>query len=130
MLRLLRAVPATVGAVRIDPGDRDAHAAILETFYGDVDEAAAIAAISLVSADSPLGMPNGAFVVTVDWYGAVPRTYVVWTRDNVIPASCNVASHARSTLSRTRRAPSANSSVRIDCSLNSRPFSPPSSRTL
>ncbi|MFH8597874.1 hypothetical protein [Streptomyces rimosus] len=76
VLRLLRAVPATVGAVRIDPGDRDAHAAILEISYGDVDEAAVIVAISLLGADGPLGMRNGAFVVMVDWYGgAVPCTY-------------------------------------------------------
>ncbi|WP_221773194.1 hypothetical protein [Streptomyces sp. WAC 06725] len=106
--------------MRIDPGDRDAHAAILKIFYGDVDEAAATAAISLLGADGPLGMAAEAFVVRADRYGAVPHTYVVWTRDNVIPASCNVASHARSTLSRTRRAPSANSSARIRCSWHSR----------
>ncbi|WP_030645092.1 alpha/beta fold hydrolase [Streptomyces rimosus] len=86
VLRLLRAVPAAVGAVRIDPGDRDAHAAIREILYGDVGEAAAIAAISLLSADGPLGMATEAFAVTADRYGTVPRTYVVCTRDNVIPA--------------------------------------------
>ncbi|WP_158717092.1 hypothetical protein, partial [Streptomyces rimosus] len=37
-------------------------------------EAVAIVAISFVGADGPLGMAAGAFVVTVDWYGAVPRT--------------------------------------------------------
>ncbi|MFI9228446.1 hypothetical protein [Streptomyces rimosus] len=73
--------------MRVDPGDRDAHAAILEISYGDVDEAAVIVAISLVSADSSLGMPYGAFVVTVEWYGgAVPCTYVGCRRGNVIPA--------------------------------------------
>ncbi len=72
--------------VRIDPGDRDAHAAIREIFYGDVGEAAAIAAISLLGADSPLSIATEAFTVTADCYGAVPHTYVVCTRDDVIPA--------------------------------------------
>ncbi|MGW7554959.1 hypothetical protein [Streptomyces rimosus] len=61
--------------MRIDPGDRDVHAAILEIFYGDVDEAAATAAISLLGADGPLGMAAKAFTVRTDRYGAVPHTY-------------------------------------------------------
>jgi pimeloyl-ACP methyl ester carboxylesterase len=42
---LLAADPAVIGALRIDAGDRSSHAAIRETFYGDVDEATATAAI-------------------------------------------------------------------------------------
>jgi pimeloyl-ACP methyl ester carboxylesterase len=87
VLRLLRADPAAVGAVRIDPGDRDGHAAIRETFYGDVDEATATAAISLLSSDSPLGIPIEAFTVTAGRYGTVPHAYVVCTKDNAIPAA-------------------------------------------
>ncbi|MFK0296298.1 alpha/beta fold hydrolase [Streptomyces sp. NPDC090442] len=87
VLRLLRADPAGVGAVRIDPDDRDGHAAIRETFYGDVDEATAAAAISLLSADSPLGIPTEAFTVTAGRYGTVPHTYVVCTKDNTIPVA-------------------------------------------
>ncbi|MGN5377173.1 hypothetical protein ACQ4WX_04255 [Streptomyces lasalocidi] len=64
VLRLLRADPTGVGAVRINPGDRDGHAAIHETLYGDVDETAATVAISLLSADRPLGIPAEAFTVT------------------------------------------------------------------
>ncbi|RLU79725.1 hypothetical protein CTZ27_36460 [Streptomyces griseocarneus] len=87
VLRLLRADPAGVGAVRIDPGDREGHAAIRETFYGDVDEATATAAIGLLGADSPLGIPTEAFTVTAGRYGTVPHTYVVCTKDNVIPVA-------------------------------------------
>ncbi|MEU9338476.1 alpha/beta hydrolase [Streptomyces sp. NPDC048290] len=86
-LRLLRADPAAVGAVRIDPGDPGNHAAIRETFYADVDEATAIAAISLLSTDSPLGIPLDPFTVTPDHYGTVPHSYVVCTRDNALPVA-------------------------------------------
>ncbi|MEU7261458.1 hypothetical protein AB0B21_37505 [Streptomyces rimosus] len=72
--------------MRLDPGERDAHASTHETFYGDVDETMATAAISLLSADGPLGVATEAFTVRADRYGTVPHTYVVCTRDNVIPA--------------------------------------------
>jgi pimeloyl-ACP methyl ester carboxylesterase len=84
-MRLLRADPAAVGAVRIDTGDRDAHAAIRETFYADVDEATATAAIGLLSTDSPVGVPVEKFAVTAGRYGTVPHTYVVCTQDNALP---------------------------------------------
>ncbi|WEB38233.1 hypothetical protein MOV08_02220 [Streptomyces yunnanensis] len=89
MLRLLRADPAGMGAVRIDPGDRDGHAAIRETFYGDVDETAATAtaAISLLSADRPLGIPTETFTVTAGRYGTVPHNSVVCAKDNTIPVA-------------------------------------------
>ncbi|MFK0050244.1 hypothetical protein ACIQU4_40320 [Streptomyces sp. NPDC090741] len=73
--------------MRIDPGDRNGHAAIRETFYGDVDEATATAAISLLNTDSPLGIPAEAFTVTADRYGTAPHTCVVCPSDNPIPAA-------------------------------------------
>ena len=82
---LLRADPAVVGALRIDTGDRGRHAAIRETFYGDVDEATATAAITLLSPDAPAGVPAEAFTVTHGRYGAIPHTYVTCTKDNAVP---------------------------------------------
>ena len=50
---LLAADPAVIGGLRIDTSDRGRHAAIREAFYGDVDEATATAAITLLSSDAP-----------------------------------------------------------------------------
>jgi pimeloyl-ACP methyl ester carboxylesterase len=83
--RLLRADPAATGALRIDTGDPGAHAAIRETFYGDVDEVTAMAAISLLSPDGPAGITAEAFAVTSERYGAIPHTYVACTKDTTIP---------------------------------------------
>ncbi|SRR5712691_4349256 len=83
--RLFRADLAATGAARIDPGESGAHAAIRETFYGDVDEATATAAISLLSPDGPLGLAAEALAVTSDRYGAIPHTYVACTKDNTLP---------------------------------------------
>jgi len=82
---LLLADPAVTGALRIDTGDRGRHAAIRETFYGDVDEATATAAISLLSPDAPVGVPAEAFTVTNGRYGAIPHAYVTCTKDNTFP---------------------------------------------
>ena len=77
--------PAAIGALRIDTGDRGRHAAIRETFYGDVDEATATAAITLLSPDAPLGVPAETFTVTRGRYGTIPHTYVTCEKDNAIP---------------------------------------------
>lgn len=82
---LVAADPMVVGALRLDTGDPGRHAAIREAFYGDVDEATAEAAISLLGSDAPLGVPAEAFPVTADRYGTVPHAYVVCTKDNAIP---------------------------------------------
>jgi pimeloyl-ACP methyl ester carboxylesterase len=82
---LLSADPAVTGALRIDPGDRGRHAAIREAFYGDVDEATATAAITLLGSDAPAGVPAEAFTVTRGRYGEIPHTYVTCTKDNTIP---------------------------------------------
>jgi hypothetical protein len=52
-----------------------------------VDEATATAAISLLSADSPLGVSTETFTVTAGRYGTVPHTYVVCTKDNAVPVA-------------------------------------------
>lgn len=82
---LLAADPAVIGGLRIDTSDRGRHAAIREAFYGDVDEATAAAAITLLSSDAPVGVPAEAFTVTHGRYGAIPHSYVACTRDNTIP---------------------------------------------
>ena len=85
--RLLRADPAVVGALRIDTGERAGHAAIRETFYNDVGEATATAAISMLTCDGPAGIAAEAFAVTGDRYGSIPHSYVVCANDNVVPGA-------------------------------------------
>jgi pimeloyl-ACP methyl ester carboxylesterase len=82
---LLTADPAIVGAFRVDTGDRNCHAAIRETFYGDVDEATAEAAISLLGCDAPASVLTESFTVTTGRYGSIPHTYVICTKDNTLP---------------------------------------------
>jgi pimeloyl-ACP methyl ester carboxylesterase len=84
---LLLGDPAAVGAFRIDAGDRDRHAAIRETFYGDVDDATAEAAIGLLGSDAPASLVAEAFAVTAGRYGTIPHTYVICTRDKTMPAA-------------------------------------------
>lgn len=79
--------PAVTGALRLDTGDASRHAALRETFYGDVDNAAAAAAIALFSSDGPVGILGETLAVTTRRYGSVPHTYVVCTRDKVIPVA-------------------------------------------
>jgi pimeloyl-ACP methyl ester carboxylesterase len=82
---LLAADPAVVGALRIDPGDPGRHAVIRQTFYGDVDEVTAAAAVGLLTPDASTGVSKEAFPVTPGRYGTIPHTYVVCTRDNTNP---------------------------------------------
>jgi hypothetical protein len=63
------------------------EAPMFHGIYGDVDEATATAAISLLGTVSPLGVPAEALTVTAGRYGAVPHTYVVCTKDNAIPVA-------------------------------------------
>jgi pimeloyl-ACP methyl ester carboxylesterase len=85
--RLIAADPAVVGAARIDTGDPDRHDLIRETFYNDVDERTANAAIALLGSDGPVGIPGEALTISPQRYGSVPHSYVVCGRDNVIPAA-------------------------------------------
>ena len=82
---LLGADPAAVGALRVDTGDRGLHAAIRETFYGDVDDATAAAAIGLLGPDAPAGITTEPVTVTPGRYGTIPHTYVTCTKDNAVP---------------------------------------------
>lgn len=84
---LLRADPEAVGAARLDLDDMSSHPAIRETFYADVDEDTAQAAISLLTPDGPLGIPAETFPVTTARYGSVPHAYVVCTQDNALPVA-------------------------------------------
>jgi hypothetical protein len=64
MTSLLRGDPMAIGATRIDPGNRDEHAAIRAAFYNDVDEVTATAVISRLSPDATLGIGAEAYTVT------------------------------------------------------------------
>jgi pimeloyl-ACP methyl ester carboxylesterase len=82
----LCADPPTVGALRIDPQSPDAayRAGLRDAFYNDVEDDVAEAAIALLSYDAPFGIASGATNLTGEGWGAVPRTYVLCTRDNAI----------------------------------------------
>jgi pimeloyl-ACP methyl ester carboxylesterase len=80
----LAADPMAVGALRFDTGDSTRHAALVETFYGDVPADVAAAAISLLSSDAPAGMAAEPFTATAARYGRLPHTYVVCEQDNAI----------------------------------------------
>jgi pimeloyl-ACP methyl ester carboxylesterase len=81
---LLAADPAATGSLRIDPGAADRHAAIRETFYGDVDEPTANAATALLGVDGPFGIPGEVLNVTPERFGSVPHTYLVCRQDRAV----------------------------------------------
>ena len=100
---LLAADWDAVGALRLDNGDQGRHAAIRETFFGDVDDVTAAAAISLLTPDASTGVSRETFPVTAGRYGAIPHTYVTCARDKAVPFALNSASSRRSTPSPARR---------------------------
>ncbi len=83
--RLMAADPAVVGALRMDTRDPARRDEIKETFYNDVDDRTADAAIALLTPDAPLGFSTEVLTVTAQRYGSVPHSYVVCGRDNAIP---------------------------------------------
>jgi hypothetical protein len=78
--------PAVIGALRLDPASPDPsyRQLLRDAFYGDVDTAVADAAIGLLAPDAPAGIATGATTLTADGWGAVPRSYVVCTRDRAV----------------------------------------------
>ncbi|MFI5799956.1 alpha/beta fold hydrolase [Streptomyces sp. NPDC051677] len=81
-----RADPAAIGALRLDlaSDDADYRRQLRDAFYGDVDPAAADAALALLTPDAPAGIALGATTLTRDGWGSVPRTYVTSAQDMVI----------------------------------------------
>ncbi|MFF5979438.1 alpha/beta fold hydrolase [Streptomyces olindensis] len=80
---MLRADPATVGAMRLDLASSDPtyRERLREALYGDVAPAVAEAAAGLMSPDAPAGVALGVTTLTREGWGSVPRSYVVCTRD-------------------------------------------------
>ncbi len=78
--------PAAVGALRVDvsSADPDYRQRLRDAFYGDLDPAAADAAIALLTPDAPAGIALGATTLTADGWGSLPRSYIVCTRDMCI----------------------------------------------
>ncbi|MER6443271.1 alpha/beta fold hydrolase [Streptomyces sp. NPDC001185] len=87
VIRLFAADPAVVGALRIDTLDPARRDEIKETFYNDVDDHAADAAITLLRSDAPAGVITEELTVTEQRYGSVPHSYVVCGQDNTIPVA-------------------------------------------
>jgi pimeloyl-ACP methyl ester carboxylesterase len=75
--------PATVGALRLDVTSPDPayRHKLREAFYGDVDPAAADAAIALLTPDCPAGLGTGTTTLTAAGWGSVPRSYIKCTQD-------------------------------------------------
>ncbi len=84
---LLVADPAQDGAFRQDTGDDERYPSLQEVFYGDVDDATAAAAISLLTPDGPTGMAGEPVTVTPQRYGTIPHTYLVCLQDKVVPVA-------------------------------------------
>ena len=84
MVLRLAGDPATLGALRLDTGDQGCQAAIRDAFYGDVDDATAAAAISLLGPDAPFGIPTEPITVTAGRYGTIPHTYVTSAKDHTL----------------------------------------------
>lgn len=82
---LLAADPAVVGALRLDLGDHSRRDAVRNTFYHDVDDVTAQAAVSLLTPDGPSAFASESLSVTADRYGSINHTYVVCTQDRVVP---------------------------------------------
>jgi hypothetical protein len=78
--------PAVTGAMRLDPGSPDPayRQQLLACFYADVDPGAAGAAIALLTPDAPLGLSSESTTLTASGWGAVPRAYVVCTKDQLM----------------------------------------------
>jgi pimeloyl-ACP methyl ester carboxylesterase len=83
---LLRADPAAVGALRIDPNASDPSyvAAARHAFYADVPEALFLAALNGLQPDDPFLPFATAVTTTRARWGAIPRFYVHSTQDFAI----------------------------------------------
>jgi len=78
-------LPAALGALRLDTGDRDVQVTIRDAFYGDVDAAATAApVISLLGPDLPAGISSEPISVTAGRYGTIPHTYITTAKDNTV----------------------------------------------
>jgi pimeloyl-ACP methyl ester carboxylesterase len=84
---LLRSDPTVSAALRLDPASTDDsyRAALINLFYGQVDVLTARAALNLRSPDIPVGPMVTPIATTVQRWGAIPRTYIRTSADNVIP---------------------------------------------
>ncbi|MFI1030462.1 alpha/beta fold hydrolase [Streptomyces sp. NPDC020951] len=82
----VRADPAAIGALRLDLASDDPlyRQQLRDAFFGDVDPAAADAALGLLTPDAPVGIALGATTLTRDGWGSVPRTYVTCARDMAV----------------------------------------------
>ncbi|WP_105971803.1 alpha/beta fold hydrolase [Streptomyces geranii] len=82
----LRADPTAIGALRFDLASEDAayREQLRQAFFGDVDPAAADAALALLSPDAPVGIATGSTTLTAGAWGSIPRTYVTCAQDMAV----------------------------------------------
>lgn len=83
---LLRADPAAVGALRIDPRSSDPNyvAAAKHAFYADVPEDLFLATLNNLQPDDPFLPFTAALTITRARWGAIPRYYIHSTQDFAI----------------------------------------------
>jgi pimeloyl-ACP methyl ester carboxylesterase len=84
---LLVSDPTVSAALRLDPAstDHSYRAGLINLFYGQVDAVTARAALNLLSPDIPVGPMVTPIATTAQRWGAIPRTYIRTSADNVIP---------------------------------------------
>ena len=84
---LLVSDPTVSAALRLDPASTDEtyRAGLINLFYGQVDALAARAALNLLSPDIPIGPMVTPISTTAEVWGAIPRSYIRTSADNVIP---------------------------------------------
>jgi pimeloyl-ACP methyl ester carboxylesterase len=83
---LLVSDPTVSAALRLDPAstDHSYRAGLINLFYGQVNAATARAALNLLSPDIPVGPMVTPIATTAQRWGAIPRTYIRTSADNVI----------------------------------------------
>ena len=83
---LLCADPAIVGAFRLNamPESQEYRRAIVEAFYGDLNEAQIDLAISNLHCDEPVGITSELSPVTANRFGVLPRHYIRCLHDAAI----------------------------------------------
>lgn len=88
MPKLIVADPEQVGAIRIDPlsGDPEYQDLVRAAFYHDVEPEVASNAMRLLTPDAPRSpLAADLTTLTADGFGRVPRSFVLCTRDRVLP---------------------------------------------
>jgi pimeloyl-ACP methyl ester carboxylesterase len=83
---LIKADPAAVGAIRLDPrsSDPDYRSALKQAFYEDVSDAELDGVLNFLTPDQPALIPGTPIKTTQARWGSIKRAYIKCSRDNAI----------------------------------------------